>query len=398
MRQGGIDGVRFGTRTGRLRGESGAVLIFVAVGMIAFLGIAAYSLDLGRAWFTQRELQRALDASVLAAAQDLPDENAATITAHEYGPEETGKNPLQIATATTLEVEPRCVTSIEGPCEPFNALHVTGTAEVPTIFAKIFGIDTMTVKAQATACSPCVGKDKLNIMMVLDRTGSMCDGPSGPNRCRDLDLAKQGIRGFLGLMDPQVHAIGLAVLPPSLNPASDCGTPPTALPGWYTSNRFVIAPLSNDYRNGSVLNPSSVLVSKLACVQGGGYTSYSGAMNAAQVELESGVVAKSNVIIFFADGAANYPQPTPCQDGINAAQQAKDAGTLIYTIGYGLNEGNNSAQCGGGLTAEDALRQMATDETTFFEREEGGSLTQIFAAIATDIGSRFAHLIDDDAT
>jgi hypothetical protein len=416
-----------GTRIGRLRGESGAVLIFVAVGMIAFLGMAAYSIDLGRAWFTQRELQRALDASVLAAAQDLPDDVAAEITAHEYGPEDIGKNPLKIATATTLEVEPRCVTSIEGPCEPFNALHLKGTAEVPTIFAKIFGIDTMTVRAQATACSPCIGKKPLDIMLVLDRTGSMCQLSNGQNdpNCTDLNFAKDGIRTFLGFefIDPTVHKVGLAVLPPK-PPAAACTTSPPSL-AWYDNpnSQYVLVPLSDDYKSSSgSLNNSSALVSTVNCIAGGGRTAYANAIDSAWQELKSsrGRDDAQDIIIFLSDGAANYGpnwypntspyRATPCGQGVTSAQVTKDGGALVYTIGYDLNGGSatyeqchpawwngNQNQQLEGINAFDAIQAMASDPATFYNQPNPGELRTVFSAIATDISQRFSQLIDDDA-
>lgn len=442
----------FGARIKRLREESGAVLAFVAVGMIVFLGMAAYSIDLGRAWFTQRELQRALDASVLAASQDLPDENAATITAHEYGPEATGKNPLKIATATTttLVVEPRCVTSVEGPCEPFNALHVQGTAEVPTIFAKIFGIDTMTVRAAATACSPCIGKKKLDIVMVLDRTGSMCanNGPTQDPDCTDptgqnptdLDFAKDGIKTFLDLMDPSVHSVGLSVLPPkgpnvscSAKPVSNIVTrngrrieDPSRPPLWYDdpASQYLLVPLSADYKqaDGS-LDPSSSLVSTLNCITGGGRTAYANAIDAAWQELDgpNGRPDAQDVIIFLSDGAANYGpsfypdsspyRATPCGQGVASAGAAKTGGALVYSIGYDLDTGTgsyeqchpawwsgNQSQQLEGINAFDAIQAIATDRTTFYNKPNRGQLNTIFMAIAADIGTRFSQLIDDDAT
>lgn len=334
-------------------------MAFVVVAMIVFLGMAAFSIDLGRAWFTQRELQRALDASVLAASQDLPDMNAAMITAHEFGPEATGKNPLKIANVSGLDVEPRCVTSIEGACEPYNALHVSATAEVPTVFAKIFGIDTMTVDAKATACSPCIGKKRLDIMMVLDRTGSMCqfsNGQSDPN-CTDLTNAKEGIKTFLGLMDPSVHNVGLVVLPPALTIGQKCSRPQSS---WYhdPDARFLLIELRNDYQNSDgTLDTSSNLVSTVNCIRGGGRTAYADAIDTAQRHLTNkGRDDAQHVVIFLSDGAANYGpnyypnsspyRATPCHQGITSSGWAQAEGTLVYSIGYDLNGNNNDyEQC-----------------------------------------------------
>ena len=60
-------------RTGRQRG---AVAIAVAVGLLVLLGIAGLALDLGQLFVTKTELQNAMDACALAAAQELNTVNA----------------------------------------------------------------------------------------------------------------------------------------------------------------------------------------------------------------------------------------------------------------------------------------------------------------------------------
>ena len=71
----------------------------------------------------------------------------------------------------------RCVTTAPGCSTTFNtynAVKVSATSDVKTYFARILGIDSLKVNATATACSPCSAKP-LDVMLVLDRTGSMCD-------------------------------------------------------------------------------------------------------------------------------------------------------------------------------------------------------------------------------
>ena len=56
----------------RLRGdERGALLVFVAVAIVALLGLIALSFDLGRMASTQTELQSFADNVALAAAGEL---------------------------------------------------------------------------------------------------------------------------------------------------------------------------------------------------------------------------------------------------------------------------------------------------------------------------------------
>ncbi|HEY7795074.1 MAG TPA: pilus assembly protein TadG-related protein [Gaiellaceae bacterium] len=415
-----------GARNRTLRDESGQALVFIVLAMFVLIGFTAFAVDAGRAWFTQRELQRSVDAAALAAAQDLPDIAAATATAEAYGPDTAAKNPLRLTDITEITVDPRCVTSIEGPCDPYNAVQIEGRAEVPTTFARIIGFDSMTVTAKATACSPCLGKKKLDIMMVLDRTGSMCQTSSGGNdpSCTDLENARSGIRTFLDLMDPTAHSVGLAVLPPSLNQSTRCQAPPSL--AWYDNpgSQYLLVPLSSDYKlsNGS-LNGGSSLVGTLDCIRGGGRTAYADAIDAAQRELDTnGRPDAEPVIIFLSDGAANYGpsfypnsspyRATPCHQGVTSAGFAKAGGTLVYSIGYDLNgSGTDYEQCHPAwwngnqnqqleqppISSWDAIQGIATEPATFYNKPNPGDLSQIFEAIATDISARFARLIDDDA-
>ena len=53
-----------------------------------------------------------------------------------------------------------------------NTVTVDETANVPTYLLRLLGFNTITLNAHAQACSPCGGVP-LDVMIVLDRTGSM---------------------------------------------------------------------------------------------------------------------------------------------------------------------------------------------------------------------------------
>ena len=57
----------------RARGERGQILAIVVLALVALLGIAAFAIDVGYAYYAKRQLQSATDAAALAGAQDLPD-------------------------------------------------------------------------------------------------------------------------------------------------------------------------------------------------------------------------------------------------------------------------------------------------------------------------------------
>jgi hypothetical protein len=232
-------------------------------------------------------------------------------------------------------------------------------------------------------------------MVVLDRTGSMCqfsDGSSDSN-CTDLENAREGIKTFLSFMDPAINKVGLAVFPPSLNQSyvTSCPNKPWSgnpsgptpdgryygydayYPYWIPDPRgsspayYTIASLTQDYLikdddDNWLLNPASALIQRLDCVGGAGSTSYALSIEEAQYELDrNGRGSVQDVIVFFSDGAANTsPQAltsghwtnnvgnrnSPCGTGVESAARVKGRGTIVYTIGYDVGAtGQTSQRC-----------------------------------------------------
>ncbi len=185
--------------------------------MVVMLVAVALVIDIGHAQLVQRQLQAGVDAAALAGAQDLPVNAIAQATAEAYSPTPGSKNAVNTIDNATTSVEVRCITSIPGCNTRYgqsNALTVQSTAKVPTFFGRIVGVKSLTVSAKATACYPCSVKP-LDIMIVLDRTGSMCDTKQN-GQCVDLEAAREGVQTFISLMDPKLDRVGLAVLPPAI--------------------------------------------------------------------------------------------------------------------------------------------------------------------------------------
>ena len=396
----------------RARDEKGQVLAFLVVVIVTLLAMAAFVVDIGYAYYVQRQLQASADAAATAGATNLPDASAAVSAAQQYSGSAGGKNTGNTPPGVTTTVTTKCLTI--APCRPVNAVVVEQTTQVKTFFARVIGIDTLNVRAKATACSPCSTRPA-DIMLVLDRTGSMCQDSNGnaDPACTDLNNARAGLKAFLALMDPSFHKIGFAVFPPAPSGGSNCITPQTA---FYdsTNSRYVLVPLSGDYLVGGVLNNSSALVSTINCQQGGGRTAYATAIEQAQAELDAhGRPDAPDVIVFFSDVAANIgpayygnssPYRTqPCHQGVNSAAGVKARGTVIYSIGYDLNANGGGANVctsyTGSLeqppiTAYQAIQQIASAPDTFYNQPGPGELVTIYTKIAADVlGTR---LINDD--
>jgi Flp pilus assembly protein TadG len=382
---------------GAQRGQS---LVLVVVSMTMLLGMAALVIDVGAGWYAKRQIQATVDAAALAAAQELPSSAAAISRAHEY----ITKNPVRGVESMQDTIVTKCLTTTPG-CNPVNAVSVRATAKTQTGFARIFGIDTMTVGARATACQPC-GAKPLDIVLVLDRTLSMEEGGS-PNK---LQNAKTGIMTFLNFLDAGTARVGLTVLPPSNTVANRCSPANT---NWYDSAASVynVVPLSTDFKVNGVINNASNLVSTVNCQQPGGFTHYSLAIQAAQAELNArGRADVQDVIVFLTDGAANtgphYFAPThqerkrPCYSGVTSAAAAKATGTWIYSIGYSIGSDQCREDRYGSLespaiTPDQALSQIATTPGHYFVRPDAGQLNTIFTQIAADMSTGSSRLVEE---
>ena len=356
----------------RARGERGQILAVVVLALVALLGIAAFAIDVGYAYYAKRQLQAAADAAALAGAQDLPVSSDAIKTATQYAGDNT---PANLSTLT-FTYQTKCTTTavLKSACNAAvnpNALVVTGTGTTDTWFAKVFGIDHFNVSAHANACSPC-SASPVDIVVAIDRTGSMCQPTGAGGTCTDLDNAKDGVRTMLGMFSPPSTQIGMVAFPPLESTSTDpCGKPYTSgkgYTGYDAADRgYVTDTIGGGYKlaDGS-LDPANGLSLHTApgpassCIQSAGNTSYSEALRQAQAELLAhGRPDVPDYIVFLTDGEANigsmygwdtaYPpgnsdDEQPCQTAINLANDYKKAGTTIYSIGYALGTVN----CTGG--------------------------------------------------
>ncbi len=399
-------------RSGRTEDECGQVIVLMVVALLGLLGMCALVIDLGYLYWNQRDLQSSADAAALAGAMELPDSSNSILVAKQYGTGSSARNHDSRIVNVNEVVTTKCLTSVPG-CSPVNAVVVDETADVNTFFMRLFGLQTARIHVRATACSPC-GIKPLDIVLVLDRTGSMCQDSLGRNdpACTDLNNAREGMKTFLGFLDPKVDWVGLTVLPPAASIGARCNTPSQADYN-SRSSPYTIVPLSKDYKlTNGVLNPSSDLISTIGCVKGGGSTSYANAIEAAQAELDAhGRPDVQDVIVFLSDGAANtgpsyYATSSPyrmqpCHQGVTSAGYAKAKGTLVYSIGYALDDATggctsyNAVAEKPTITVYDALQGIATTPSNFYNRPTPGELNVIYTDIAKDISKGTSALTSD---
>jgi len=364
------------------RAQRGQILPIVALALVGLLGVSAFSIDVGYAYFAKRQLQSAVDSAALAGAQDLPSSTLAPATALSYFKDNNPTNlpafgfSYQLKCTATAIIATGCNASVNP-----NELYVNGTASTNTWFAGLFGIKHFDVSAHANACSPC-SSTPVDVVIVIDRTGSMCI----PD-CDDMNGAKDGVQQMLGILNPPYAQIGMVAFPPVKTTTTGvCAAPynsespttgfPADLPTFHTSaydgyyaydgydapgRGYLTDALNGNYKDaaGKPVLTSGLYIHTLSgnedsCIPSDGLTSYSEALRQGQAELLLHGRAKvPNFIVFLTDGEANigsvygnsdaklFPQggpddQKPCQAGVDAATAIKATGTTIYSIGYSL--------------------------------------------------------------
>lgn len=179
-------------------------MLFVLLIPVLF-GALAVGLDFAKLVYEQQQLSNAMDASALAASQDLPNPVAAEATAKKYAKNNdsqadpaikfwcvvassgagktvaTGQIPAVCDPGTTVGA--KCSETICAiPCpktadKKCNTVTVTDDKDVPFNFAPVIGIDTGNTGAQsASACRGSCGAlspNPMDVVLVADRTGSM---------------------------------------------------------------------------------------------------------------------------------------------------------------------------------------------------------------------------------
>jgi Flp pilus assembly protein TadG len=288
--------------------------------MLLFVGIGAFVLDIGHAFYCYRELQSASDAAALAGALQLNTNNTLT-TATSYSATAGSQNvypALSINGSNSVSMVPgypvlKCLSTIKsmgiGCTAPnyANAIQVKEQAVIPTFFARVFGMGQMTISTTSTAAISGAKSQPYNVAVIIDTTASMktvdtnCDGGAERVIC-----AEMGVQTLLqnlypcssvlgcgsitnGVSQNALDSVAIFTFPPVTNGTAsndfNCsGSNPTIVP--YTlpdigatsysptgSNmgNYQITPFESDYKSS---DSSTTLVgsSNISMTVGGGTT------------------------------------------------------------------------------------------------------------------------------
>jgi len=150
----------------KFRDQRGAFIVIFALILLVLLGFAALGIEAGRWYLVRAELSKSVDAAALVAAKNISDPHYdSKKLAEEFGYENFHGGYLgsPASGAGTVVFTASAIDS--------DTFQVTGNVDATAILAKVFGISRVPVVAIAAAQE--AAKKKTEIMMVLDRTGSM---------------------------------------------------------------------------------------------------------------------------------------------------------------------------------------------------------------------------------
>jgi Flp pilus assembly protein TadG len=394
------------TVRGLLRDRTGATAVLFGFMAVGLMGTAGLTIDVGQVFVAKRNFAAATEAAALAGANALLQNNATQSTVQAAITAWNTANPPSKITLTNSNVAVSCDTATANlpSCNGTspNVATVTQTATVSTHFMKAFGIPSITLTSTASASKAGGTSIPLNVMFVLDATGSMnsadagCTVPGITNPTR-FQCAEYSVQSILKLMPTSMDKAGLMIFPgmaTQYSPTSHpCPTQPNSTPYYTTNIKYQIGTtLDATYNDGSgsLINTSPLIqaigngTALTGCVTAkGGQSSYAAeVITKAQAALPV-VAGTKNVIIFLSDGDYNASASQlsnvsgkttkQCDQAIAAAQAATTAGTTVYAVAYGAP----TSGCSSGDTHNPCttMQAIASDSTKFYSTDSSCKIT-----------------------
>jgi len=161
----------------------------MAAALFPMLALVGGGVDMGRGYLAQVQLQQACDAGVLAARQRL---GAAAAVSGEVPSDVASVGQRFFNINFRDGVYGTDNRSFQMTLENDYAISGVATVDVPTVLMQVFGHESMDVEVE---CSAILNFSNLDVMMVIDTTGSMRHTNPGDSLSR-LETLKQTIRDF----------------------------------------------------------------------------------------------------------------------------------------------------------------------------------------------------------
>jgi hypothetical protein len=234
-----------------LRNERGGVLALVVASLVILLGLVAFAVDLGIMYTARAEAQRAADSGAHAGAGVFLLAPSNWTSARTQARDFAESNPVRWAALEVLDEDIDVIPDSQKVRVRVHRREDRGTA-IPTLFARILGIETVNVGAVAAAQSwPSDGTDCMLPFAIPDRWDVFENGQYRPSRSGDVYDPDRGDRYYSPAAPREDgyytgygrNSIGESFL---LKPKSPAGSPQ---PEWYYPIRLDDAQGADDYRD-----------------------------------------------------------------------------------------------------------------------------------------------------
>jgi len=411
------------TRLGSLSGdERGTVAMIFALCLFALVMLLGLAIDIGRAIHTKTKLASAADAAALAAAKSLHDNKMTTgeiqaLARRFFDTNLGGSGQPNFGSISDFQV------LVD---RDKSTVTISATADVPTTFARIGGVQQVTLPTEAVAA---FNPKDIEIALSLDLTGSMCnpcskihDLQAAASDMVDILLAKKGTNSNKVRVALAPFAAGVNAGPyatQATNKRSDgCvferdgaeqATDAAPFAGTYlkVASDKGVAATRNNCPSGAEVTPlsddSRTLKSAIGDMRSGGSTAgHLGTAWAwylispnwqslwpASSPAPYGDKRTIKAVVLMTDGVYNTfggscdrncsnvsPQARDSQDvARRLCQNMKAQNVRVYSVGFMLDD----------PIAETVLRNCASDALYFFRAENGNALRDAFRMIADDL-------------
>jgi Flp pilus assembly protein TadG len=174
------------------KSTKGQVLVLIVIVLVILLALAGLAVDIGMAYGVKTKLNAAVDAAAIAAGRvtSLGTSGMTTQATNYFN----ANYPSGLLGSTVSVPTTNAVHNPDGSW----TITISATASVPTNFAKVVGWRNFSVNASAT----CTVRS-LDLILVLDSSGSLTDPPSTPA------LLKSASKSFIANFDTTSDRIGL---------------------------------------------------------------------------------------------------------------------------------------------------------------------------------------------
>lgn len=320
----------------------GATIVLVVLLLVVFVGMAAFSVEVGRMCLLRTETQNAVDAGAIAAnlrlRQNPQDIATAAATARDFVRRNRVGSNLQIPEdAIEVEIgtwnikERHFVATNVKP----NAVRVAARQkDEPLFFGRVFGQTNFGMPAAAIASGV---SQPLDIMMVLDLSGSMFDY----GRIEALQAAAPVFVDVIERLggDDWIGVMGLSAPPLTYDPVAAGHTGRLYNSGLHPSPDCHVgvleSVLTHDYSSLRLrtLNSHNLIAEKY-----GGGTGTGAALGDAVHYLVHGAESRPDVkksIVLMSDGYANKPEDNGTAYAQKMARYAAQNNVEVYTISLG---------------------------------------------------------------